>query len=76
MGPCGMDQAMDTSVSLLQRLTTQPDEASWQRLDALYRPLIRSWLLREPRLRGDVDDLIQEVMTVLVRELPGRPSAG
>jgi RNA polymerase sigma-70 factor (ECF subfamily) len=62
---------METSASLLDRLTTRPDEESWRRLDDLYRPLIRSWLLREPSLRGDVDDLIQEVMTVLVRELAG-----
>jgi RNA polymerase sigma-70 factor (ECF subfamily) len=62
---------MDTSASLLERLTTSPNEESWRRLDDLYRPLIRSWLLREPSLRGDVDDLVQDVMTVLVRELAG-----
>jgi RNA polymerase sigma-70 factor (ECF subfamily) len=62
---------METSVSLLERLRTQPDEASWQRLDDLYRPLIRRWLLRDPTLRRDADDLVQEVMAVLVRELPG-----
>lgn len=62
---------METSVSLLERLRTQPDEASWQRLDDLYRPLIRRWLLCcDPALRHDVEDLVQEVMTVLVRELP------
>ncbi len=61
-----------TSISLLDRLRTQPDEASWQRLDGLYRPLIRSWLLRiDPALREEVEDLVQEVMSVLVRELPG-----
>jgi len=60
---------METSASLLERLSEHPDEASWQRLDALYRPLIRSWLLREPALLNDVDDLTQDVMTVLVREL-------
>jgi RNA polymerase sigma-70 factor (ECF subfamily) len=63
--------AMDTSASLLERLSSQPDDASWQRLDGLYRPLVRRWLLREPNVRNDVDDLVQEVMTVLVRELPG-----
>jgi RNA polymerase sigma-70 factor (ECF subfamily) len=61
---------METSVSLLERLRTQPDEAAWQRLDDLYRPLIRRWLLRDPTLRHDADDLVQEVMAVLVRELP------
>lgn len=66
-----LGSVMETSASLLDRLTSRPDEASWKRLDDLYRPLIRSWILREPRCRNDVDDLVQEVMTVLVRELPG-----
>jgi DNA-directed RNA polymerase specialized sigma24 family protein len=61
---------METSASLLERLRTCPDEAAWQRLDDLYQPLIRRWLLRDPSLREDADDLVQEVMSVLVRELP------
>ena len=60
-----------TSSSLLARLSTRPDEAAWRRLDGLYRPLVRRWLLREPNVRNEVDDLVQEVMTVLVGELPG-----
>lgn len=62
---------IDTSVSLLQRLQGGPDEAAWRRLDDLYRPLIRRWLLRDPSLRDEADDLVQDVMAVLVRELPG-----
>lgn len=62
---------METSASLLERLRTRPDEASWYRLDSLYRPLIRRWLARDPALREEAEDLVQEVMTVLVRELPG-----
>jgi hypothetical protein len=49
------------------------DEATWRRLDDLYRPLIGRWLLRDPSLREEADDVIQEVMDVLVRELPGEP---
>jgi RNA polymerase sigma-70 factor (ECF subfamily) len=62
---------METSASLLERLSNRPDEASWKRLDDLYRPLIRSWVLRDPNLRRDADDIVQEVMAVLVRELAG-----
>jgi RNA polymerase sigma-70 factor (ECF subfamily) len=62
---------MDTSVSLLERLRDGTDQAAWRRLDQLYRPLICRWILRDPALRGDADDLVQEVMAVLVRELPG-----
>jgi RNA polymerase sigma-70 factor (ECF subfamily) len=59
-----------TSVSLLERLRTEPDEAAWRRLHDLYRPLIRHWLLRDPTLRDEAEDLVQEVLTVVVRELP------
>ncbi len=61
---------METSASLLERLRLAPDEAAWRRLDDLYRPLIRRWLLRDPTLGEEAEDLVQEVMGVLVRELP------
>ena len=60
----------DTPISLLERLRLRPDETSWRRLVELYTPLIRAWL-RHHRVEGaDGDDLTQEVMQVLVRELP------
>jgi RNA polymerase sigma-70 factor (ECF subfamily) len=59
-----------TSLSLLDRLQRQPDAASWQRLHDLYRPLIHHWLARFSDLRDEADDLAQEVLVVLVRELP------
>jgi RNA polymerase sigma-70 factor (ECF subfamily) len=62
---------METAASLLERLCTAPDEAAWQRLDDLYRPLIRRWLRRDPSLGADAEDLVQEVMSTLVQELPG-----
>jgi RNA polymerase sigma-70 factor (ECF subfamily) len=62
---------METSASLLERLRTAPDEADWRRLDRIYRPLIRRWLDRDPSLGAEADDVVQEVMSVLVRELPG-----
>ncbi len=60
----------DTSFSLLQRLRLQPDAASWQRLVELYTPLIHGWLRRHGVMAADADDLTQEVMAVVVRELP------
>jgi RNA polymerase sigma factor (sigma-70 family) len=62
---------VETSTSLLDRLSQRPDEAAWRRLDLLYRPLILSWLKRDPGLHGDADDLAQEIMSVVCRELPG-----
>jgi RNA polymerase sigma-70 factor, ECF subfamily len=60
----------ETSASLLDRLRRRPDDASWKRLVDLYTPLLRAWLRRHLLPHEDVDDLVQEVMAVLVRELP------
>jgi RNA polymerase sigma-70 factor (ECF subfamily) len=60
----------ETSVSLLERLRLRPDPAAWQRLLDLYTPLIAGWLRRQGLQPADVDDLTQEALAVLVRELP------
>ena len=60
----------DTSFSLLNRLRSQPDAESWRRLVELYTPLIRGWLRQHSVAPADADDLTQEVMTVVVHELP------
>lgn len=60
----------ETSASLLERVRTQPDAASWKRLVDLYTPLLEGWLRRNGVTHNDVDDLVQEVMETLVREIP------
>jgi RNA polymerase sigma-70 factor (ECF subfamily) len=60
----------DTPVSLLERLRLRPDDVAWQRLVDLYAPLIHDWLARHRLKPPDADDLSQDVMAVLVRELP------
>jgi RNA polymerase sigma-70 factor, ECF subfamily len=61
-----------TSQSLLDRLQhARPDAAEWRRLQDIYLPLIRSWLARVPGIGDEVNDLSQEVLIVVVRELPG-----
>jgi RNA polymerase sigma-70 factor (ECF subfamily) len=59
----------DTSVSLLARLRLQPDNDSWALFVKLYAPLIRGWLRRYSIKEEDAEDLAQEVMAVVVREL-------
>ena len=60
-----------TSQSLLERLKRpRPDAADWRRLHDLYRPLIGQWLARMSDLRNEADDLAQEVLVVVFRELP------
>ena len=68
-----------TSASLLdQARDRQPD--AWQRLVALYTPLLHTWLSAAGLQPADRDDLTQRVLEILVRQLPdfehnGRPGA-
>jgi RNA polymerase sigma-70 factor (ECF subfamily) len=60
-----------TSFSLLERLKhAQPDAPDWQKLQDIYLPLIHSYLGRLCGLHDEADDLAQEVLVVLFRELP------
>jgi RNA polymerase sigma-70 factor (ECF subfamily) len=61
----------ETSVSLLERLRQEPDEKSWQQLVELYTPLIHAWLSRQEVQLADRHDLVQEVLAIVVRKLPG-----
>src|SRR5712671_6362451 len=61
---------MDTSATLLQRLRDRGDSDAWDRLVRLYTPLIRGWLSRHLPQSADVDDLTQQVLTVVVEKLP------
>ena len=58
-----------TSISLLERLRLHPESADWKRLVELYTPLVRRWLLRQDVPAADADDLTQDVLGVVVREL-------
>jgi RNA polymerase sigma-70 factor (ECF subfamily) len=69
--PFGNAAIAATSLSLLERLRQQPDAASWQRFVDLYAPLLRGWLHRQGVRPQDAEDLVQEVLGVVVRELSG-----
>ncbi len=62
---------METSVSLLERLAGAPTDDDWRRLLDLYQPLLRVWLARAGVPPADADDLIQEVLLVVFREVGG-----
>jgi RNA polymerase sigma-70 factor (ECF subfamily) len=69
-----------TSATLLQRLRDRTDQDAWQRLVDLYTPLLNGWLKRYGLQASDREDLVQEVLTAVVREAPrfrhnGRPGA-
>src|SRR5579872_297805 len=58
-----------TSLTLLERLKIHPSAADWQRFHDVYKPLIRGWLNRVPGLRDEADDLSQEILMIVVKEV-------
>ena len=62
---------METSASLLDRLAGTPTQADWRRLHDLYRPLLDGWAVRAGVPHADVDDLVQEVLMAVVRQVGG-----
>jgi len=62
---------VETSVSLLDRLAGTPTDDDWRRLLDLYLPLLRAWMARGGVSSSDADDLSQEVLLVVFREVGG-----
>jgi RNA polymerase sigma-70 factor (ECF subfamily) len=61
---------MDTSSSLLIRLRRPGDSVAWDRFARLYTPLIYGWGRRAGLQSTDAADLVQDVLTTLIRKLP------
>lgn len=61
---------VSTSLSLLDRLRTAPDDGAWERLVAVYRPWIVGWVVRRGLGDSDAEDLAQDILVVVLRELP------
>jgi RNA polymerase sigma-70 factor (ECF subfamily) len=59
-----------TPLSLLQRLRRPEDQAAWERFTDLYVPLLYHWARRLDLQPADAADLVQDVLAVVVRELP------
>jgi RNA polymerase sigma-70 factor (ECF subfamily) len=58
----------ETSLSLLVRAGAGEEQA-WQRFVELYQPMIRGWLVRFAVFPQEVEDLTQDVLAVMVRDL-------
>jgi RNA polymerase sigma-70 factor (ECF subfamily) len=63
--------AVETPLSLLDRLLSHEDDEAWQQFSALYEPLIRRWAGRLVSKRDSIDDITQEVLKALIEGLPG-----
>lgn len=59
----------DTPISLLQRLSRQPNDADWRRLLDIYSPIIQRWLTGFGISHSDIDDVSQEVFKTLLKEI-------
>jgi RNA polymerase sigma-70 factor (ECF subfamily) len=65
----------ETNPSLLCRAVSG-EAAAWERIVNLYQPMIHAWLQRLSVPPQEAADLAQEVMAVVVKELPGFAHAG
>ncbi len=63
------ESSFDTSLTLLDHLQHQVGTGAWDTLVQLYSPLLRIWIVRYDVQPADADDMIQEVLVVVVREL-------
>jgi RNA polymerase sigma-70 factor (ECF subfamily) len=61
---------LSTSVTLLQRVRQRDDQAAWERFVALYAPLLFRWAQRAGMAEQDAADLVQDVLILLMQELP------
>lgn len=59
-----------TSISLIHRICDETDAQAWQRFVGVYRPLLMRWASRFDVQNDDAEDLAQDVMLVVMRELP------
>jgi RNA polymerase sigma-70 factor, ECF subfamily len=62
---------VETSPSLLEQLRARPEPEAWRVLVDLYTPLLYGWLRRYGLQGSDADDVVQETLGAVVRELPG-----
>lgn len=62
--------SINTSLSLLERLSNRSSDADWHRLHAIYAPLLQRWLMQYGVGTSDLDDLMQDVFQTVFREIP------
>ncbi|MES2572891.1 MAG: sigma-70 family RNA polymerase sigma factor, partial [Verrucomicrobiota bacterium] len=59
-----------TSLSLLDQLRDPANHASWERFDARYRPLIVAVARKAGLGHAEVEDVVQETLIEVVRQMP------
>jgi RNA polymerase sigma-70 factor (ECF subfamily) len=61
---------LTTSIHLLERLRHREDQAAWERFAALYLPLLLRWGRQSGLPLRDASDFVQDVLVILLQELP------
>jgi len=59
----------ETSLSLLVQIRQSSDHQAWDRLMGLYAPLLGMWLRKYEVQPSDADDIVQEVLMAVARDL-------
>lgn len=60
----------ETSSTLLLSARDRGDHAAWTRLVRIYSPLLYAWVRRAGVTGPDIDDIVQEVLLAVAREMP------
>lgn len=68
--PAATDSMEAMLDNLLERLRQPGDDEAWQRFVDLISPLLFAWTRRMRLSHSDAADLVQDVLTILVKELP------
>lgn len=58
-----------TSLSLLDHVRRSSDGDAWERLTSIYSPLLQRWLTRYDVQESDADDLVQEVLLAVSKDV-------
>ena len=61
----------ETSLSLLQSLRDSSDGLAWEQMHRIYSPLLKVWLRKYNLQDNDVQDITQDVLLTLSREIAG-----
>ncbi len=70
MHPTRMAPGEATSATLLSRLRDPSDRAAWTTFESLYRGLLVRFCVRQGLQHADAEDIVQAVLTNLVKSLP------
>ncbi|MHC1765541.1 MAG: RNA polymerase sigma factor [Verrucomicrobiia bacterium] len=67
----GTGDSLPTRSSLLNRLKTDEDPASWRQFYALYGPLIRRFALKAGLCEDEAEEVVQDTAISVAKHLPG-----